>query len=86
MKIANIFQIIILGILSNLKEHLDGTFIEYSLTKCMIFCICRKFKMAMTAGYILTQDLYNVKINKMIFERDLIELAYEQSGNRYRLR
>jgi len=32
-----------------------------------------------TAGYILTQDLYNVKINKMIFERDLIEhkLAYE---------
>lgn len=35
MKIVKIFQIIILGIPSNLKEHLDGTFIGYSLAILM---------------------------------------------------
>jgi hypothetical protein len=44
------------------------------------FFIDRKFKMATTTGYILHRT-YNVKINKMIFELDLIEhkLAYEYS-------
>jgi hypothetical protein len=58
---------------NHLKSHLAGTFLGKSLTKCTFFCIYHKSKMATTAGYILTYRTYNVKINKMFFETDVIE-------------